>query len=211
MTIIPKLFILLILTTGCGKLRNFRTLDLILPKQEAMQVSPAIELITKNYSEGTFEKSSYSFFNLSQNVNINKNNIDIEFSDFDGKNPIINTQIFKDQIGHIVDLGEVSCKLFPNTNEQISAYPGIGHSGLPYPEDRVLDTLFWLHYSDMYGKLRDQVNGSNAIVATNHCYILERTNSHYQIIVAFHIKEYLPARSIKIDEIEVFSKQVFSK
>ncbi len=203
--------LLALLAAGCGKLRSYR--PQILPEstsnRESIETSPSVELITKNFSESSFEKSSFSFFNLSQNKDLNNGVVDIEFSDIDGITPLINTQINIDQIGHIADLGLFSCKLFPNKNEQSGNYPGKGHTGYPYKEDRILDPLFWLQYSDMYSKLKDYANGPKVQVEMGHCYIIERTNSNYHIIAAFHVKEYLKGRSIKIDEIEVFSKQLF--
>ena len=61
----------------------------------------------------------------------------------------------------------------------------------------------------MFAKLKDQANGPTVKAEVGHCYILQRTNSNYQVIAAFRIKEYIKARSVKIDEVEVFSKQVF--
>jgi hypothetical protein len=204
------LLLIMIIISGCG-LRTYRA-PLKLPGVNGgntIQVTPSIELLTKTYIDGSFEKGSYSLFNLSQDKNINKGVVDIEFLDIDGTNPIINTQINLDQMGRIVDLGLTSCKSYPNKNEQTGNYPGVGHSGYPYVEDRTMDPLFWLQYSDMYAQLKDQANGPTAKVVTGHCYILQRTNSNYQILAAFHVKEYIKARSIKLDDIEVFSKLVF--
>lgn len=203
-----SLILSLLMMSGCG-LRTFREKAKAVQNRDSIEAVPSIELITKTYSEGSFTKSSYSFFHLSQDQNIHKNVVDIEFVDVDGVTPTINTQIFPDQIGHIADLGKTSCKTYPNKNEQVGTYPGKAHSGLPYAEDRTLDPIFWLQYSDMFAKLKDQANGPTVKAEADHCYILQRTNLNYQIIAVFHIKEYLNARSIKIDEVEVFSKQVF--
>jgi len=205
---ISSLLLALTVLTGCG-LRTYRAPLKAIQNQESIETIPSIELMTKTNVDGSFAKGSYSFYFLSQDTKIHNNVVDIEFLDVDGVNPTINTQIYPDQIGHIVDLGLTSCKAFPNKNEQQGTYPGRGHSGLPYVEDRTLDPIFWLQYSDMFAKLKDQANGPTVKAEVGHCYILQRTNSNYQVIAAFRIKEYIKARSVKIDEVEVFSKQVF--
>ncbi len=172
----------------------------------AATVHADVEMITRYHPEGSYEKGAYSFFFASHESDVTLNNYDIQFedrADFDG---YFNTVMVTDHLGGIIDLGKTSCAAIPHYNLQTGPYPGVGHGGYPYKEDRQLDQMFWMRYSEAWDRLQTG-SKSSALVKKDHCYLVHRVDSDQRVVVLFHVKDYTSDRSVVLDEVEVFLKQ----
>lgn len=135
--------------------------------------------------------------------------LSLEFGNDWGENEFKAVQVV-DQIGIIVDLGEKSCKDMINTYEQDGEYYGPGQGGYPHKEDRKYDPMFWLSYSEAWNKLQNGEGSPNVKVEKNHCYLMHKSSSHQEVIVAFHVKEHEKDQFIILDEIEVFKRSTIA-
>lgn len=144
----------------------------------------------------------FSFYFGSHDQSVTGNDYDIEFY-----GTTIGTNQVVDNIGTIVDLGNISCKDVPNSYEQTGAYPGKGHGGYPYKEDRTLDPMFWFEYSSAMEKLTRGLVSSDIQVQEGHCYAVNKITNNRRILALFHVKKLELNKSVSIDEIELIKRQ----
>jgi hypothetical protein len=157
------------------------------------------------YTESAkYSSSAYSFRKLSQDPQVTYNKFELLYqpsNEFD-------TQMVVSDVGSIVDLGAISCADIKNSYEQSGPYPGQGHGGYPYKEDRKLSPMFWITYSEAWDKLTATRSG-RAEAKAGHCYIVHQSNRDSLTIAVFHVKALDAGKSVTIDEIEVFQKAEF--
>ena len=154
---------------------------------------------TDNYSDATF-----SFQYMTHDQNVTRNDYDIEFS-----GTKVSTIQVVDNVGVIVDLGAISCADIKNSYEQSGPYPGKGHGGYPYKQDRTQDPMFWFEYSDAMNALQGHPSSSSVDVAVGHCYLVNKLTNNRRVLAVFHVQDLVLNKSLSIDEIEVFKRQVF--
>ena len=171
-------------------------------------VPSSVELISRYAPTGNYVTATYSFFYQTRDdVDLTKNGWDVLFeAREDFKEDFFNTEMVVGDLGLIADLGEKSCADIKNTYEEHGEYPGVGHGGYPYKEDRKLDPEFWFNYSEVGDAFRNSKN-AKIDVKTNHCYALQKVTREYHIETVFHVKEHIKNKSVVIDEIEVIYKK----
>jgi hypothetical protein len=92
----------------------------------------------------------------------------------------------------------------------VNTYENTG-SGYPTTADRTNDPMMWLSYSEAWDRLQNgNVAGSTSAVK-GHCYLMYKTSSDMQVIVAFHVKDLTANKNVVLDEIEVFKKAKITK
>lgn len=169
-----------------------------------------VTLSLRNYAgEGeNYLKATYSFFYLNQgDQNVTGNSWDIEASPSEGGQ--FDTEMVVGDIGLLADLGQKSCQDLENRYEEKGAYPGKGHAGYPYREDRVQDPKMWFHYSEV-GEALDKAKDSRIAIIEGHCYAIMKMSSRAKVEAVFHVKRFdrnsRRGKTLVIDEIEVFNR-----
>lgn len=154
------------------------------------------------YTESSkYSISSYNFVVMSQDQAKTRNRVHVLYQPSNE----IETETVVGDLGTIADLGERSCKDFPEYNLIQGPYPGKGHGGYPYAEDRVEDPMFWLAYSPAWTKL--QQSGENRIKAENgHCYLMHLSGHDGVTIAMFRVVGLVPGQFMVISEMELFAK-----
>ncbi len=141
-----------------------------------------------NYSDAT-----YSFYYSSQDINVNHNDIDIEFS-----SNKIHSNTVVDDISVMADLGKISCKDIPNDYENQG-------KGYPTKEDRYKQPMGWFVYSKGMDALQRNPL-TELTVEEGHCYAIAKTTNDRKVVAVFHVKKLIPDTSLTINEIEVFNR-----
>lgn len=119
--------------------------------------------------------------------------LSLEFGNDHGDNLLGTVQV-ADEFGKIVDLGAISCKEIKSS----------------YPEQRTKNPWLFLIYSGAWDKLQSE--GRDQVAAQkNHCYLMYKTGSDKQIVVAFHVKDLVKNSVIILDEIEVFKRSEITR
>lgn len=169
-----------------------------------------VTLTLRNYANeaDNYLTSTYSFFYLNQgDKNLTHNGWDIEASPSEGGEFL--TEMVVGDIGLIADLGAKSCQDIENRYEEKGAYPGKGHGGYPFREDRVQDPKFWFNYSEV-GDVLAKARNSKAPIVEGHCYVIMKMSSSTKVEGVFHVKRFdrnsRRGKSLIIDEIEVFNR-----
>ena len=137
----------------------------------------------------------YDFFNMTQEYGYG---LSLQFGN-SYEEDVFGTVQVVDEVGLIVDLGKISCKDIENSYEDQG-------EGYPTSQDRKKDPMFWLMYSEAWTKLQDGGAASSLNAQEGHCYLMYKTSTHQQVIVAFHVKELIKNVSVTLNEIEVFKK-----
>lgn len=119
--------------------------------------------------------------------------LSIEFGNDWGDNLLSGVQVV-DEFAKIVDLGKVSCSSLTSDGSY----------------DRIRNPWGWLYRSEAWDQLQE--NGKSEVPAhEGHCYLLYKTSSSKQIIVAFHVKNLVKNSVIILDEIEVFKRSEITR
>lgn len=157
------------------------------------------------YSDSnSYASSAFNFEMMSQDPMVARNRFHILYQPSNQ----ISTQTVVGDLGSIVDLGELSCQNLSTDHETTGVYPGKGHGGYPYKEDRKLDPMFWLTYSSAWSAL--QYNRKAEITpAIGHCYLMHLVGHDGVTVAMFHVKDLVPGRMLVIDEIELFQRARF--
>jgi hypothetical protein len=154
----------------------------------------------------SYSSSAMNFEKMSQDPKVTGNRFHILYQ----PGNTISTETVVGDFGAIADLGETSCKDLPADHETKGEYPGRGHGGYPYKEDRVLNPMFWLTYSSAWNTLRAS-RSSDITPIKGHCYLLHLTGYDGVTVAMFHVKDLVPGKMLLVDEIELFQRAEFSK
>lgn len=127
----------------------------------------------------------YDFFNMTQDYG---NGLSLEFGNDAGENMLGAVQAV-DEMGKIVDLGKKSCRKIKSSEAS----------------SRKTDPFTFLVYSDGWYKLVDE--GKTTLKANEgHCYLMYKSSTRQQVILAFNVKKLEKDKSVTLDEVEVFKK-----
>jgi hypothetical protein len=152
----------------------------------------------------SYASSAFNFEKMSQDPFATGNRFHILYQPSNE----VSTQTVVGDLGSIVDLGQTSCQNLPAEHEAQGNYPGQGHGGYPYKEDRILNPMFWLTYSSAWNIL--QVSRQSSITPLiGHCYLLHLIGQDGITVAMFHVKDLVPGRMLLIDEIELFQRAGF--
>ena len=144
----------------------------------------------------------FDFYNMTQKYGYG---LSLEFGN-DWNQDMFSTVMVVDETAQIVDLGAISCAQIPNHYEQSGTYPGPGRGGYPYKEDRKLNPMFWLEYSDAWMKLQHGDSSSEVVAQEGHCYLMRKSNDRQSMIITLHVKQLNEHQSVILNEIEVFQR-----
>lgn len=151
--------------------------------------------------EGLSIPSEFSFYDMKRD----SKNADILY-----ENGQLRSNLVVGDISAIADLGAIHCKDVPNkyedyNNKAGNTYPGVGHGGYPFKEDRAKDPWMWFSYSAAADLLNTQ-RTSIIKPIEGHCYALNRVSRDNRVTVIFKT-EYLAENILYLSEIEVFARQ----
>ena len=129
----------------------------------------------------------YDLFNMTQKYG---KGLSLEFGNDWGENMFDSVQVV-DEMGKIVDLGKKSCRKIKSDEAS----------------SRKSDPFLFLNYSDDWDKLAEE--GKTRLKANEgHCYLMYKSSTRQQVIVAFHVKKFNKDKSVTLDEVEVFKKSL---
>lgn len=166
---------------------------------EVKQVS-----LTAYKDRESYASSALNFEKLSQDPEITGNRFHVLYQ----PSNVISTETVVGDFGATADLGDTSCQNLSSEHEAKGDYPGKGHGGYPYREDRTQDPMFWLTYSKAWSALRTS-RSSEITPYVGHCYLVHLTGHDGITIAMFHVKDLVPGKMLLIDEIEVFQRAEF--
>lgn len=155
-------------------------------------------VLTAYTETSKYVSSSFNFVTMSQNPDETRNRIQILYQP---NNEIVTETVVGD-LGAIVDLGEKSCKALPYEAVK-GPYPGKGHGGYPYIEDRKEDPMFWLTYSPAWSILSKN-RSSRITPAVGHCYLTHLAGHDGNTVAMFRVTGIIPGQFMVIEEMELF-------
>lgn len=131
----------------------------------------------------------FDFYNMTQEYGYG---LSLEFGNDWGSNVFSTVQVV-DELGLIVDLGELSCKNLVSDGSY----------------DRNQNPWGWLYRSDSWDELTE--NGTESVQAKEgHCYLMYKSSTDQQVVVAFYVKELVKDIKVVLDQVEVFKKASIS-
>jgi hypothetical protein len=168
----------------------------------AIAKAEATPAVLSAYSESAkYAISSYNFVKMSQDPEKTRNRVHILYQ----LTNEIETQTVVGDLGTIVDLGERSCGDMPEYTLMNGTYPGKGHGGYPFAEDRVEDPMFWLSYSPAWRQLTES-RQHRIKPEIGHCYLTHLAGHDGITVAMFRVVGLIPGQFMVINEMELFAK-----
>lgn len=162
-------------------------------------VSPAV--LTAYTESNKYGISSFNFVTMSQDLTKSRNRVHILYQPSNE----ISTESVVGDLGTIADLGGRSCQDMPEYSVVTGQYPGKGHGGYPYAEDRKEDPMFWLTYSPVWQKMSEN-RTSRIKPEVGHCYLVHLSGHDGLTVAMFRVVGLFPGQFMVINEMELFAK-----